>query len=382
METGDSAYIKKMNRRLILDNLIRHKSLSRSEVARLTGLNKATISSQVQTLLHDRLLVESQTYLKGMPGRRPIKLEINRLSGYSIGLDIDENNYIVVFCDLRGTIFHKEERPLPSDDFYSNCQTIIHFLQPFIDQYNSEYNHHSLIGIGIGVHGIVNKETDKIYTPKQQWLVSKVSRLFEDAFETTVHLENNANLCVLAEQGETAYHSNLLTVTLSSGIGLGIIQDNKIFRGFHGFAGEVGHMIVHPNGRDCPCGNKGCWELYASETALRSLLKKALPEINEDKRIESMFTEENHYILKDYLDMLSIGLNNIITIFNPETIILNGAIINAHADMIERIESRLDSKFAKYKEIRSSRIGKEACALGGSAIVQKHFLGLASIFHR
>ncbi len=101
-----------------------------------------------------------------------------------------------------------------------------------------------------------------------------IKERFESEFNVPIFVDNNANLCAYAEQVFHYSIEDLFCVSMYSGIGLGIIKDREIYRGFQGFAGEIGHMIVEKEGLPCPCGNKGCWEQYASEKAVMKRLKE------------------------------------------------------------------------------------------------------------
>ncbi|MFZ4453968.1 ROK family transcriptional regulator [Salibacterium aidingense] len=382
MDTGDASYIKQLNRRILIEEIIKNISLSRSDLSRNTGLNKATISVQVNELINENIVVEKTEGESVTRGRKPILLEINGRAGYSIGIDIDELSIHLAFCDLKGNLFHKQSIPLETADFDEVLHQLLHHLSSAVSHFNEQYHPIGLIGIGVGIHGIVSNTNEIIYTPKQQWSHLHVENKLKETFDTPVYVDNNANLCVFAEQVYYEHIPDLFCITLYSGIGLGIINNHDIYRGYHGFAGEIGHMIVEPEGLPCPCGNKGCWELYASENILKKKLNGRYPGLSAQESIERLLasTEEDE-LLDQYLDYFAIGLNNIINIFNPEKIILNGAIINGHTHFIDKLEEKLTSKFNNYLQIRASCLGDDACALGGAAVALKNFFGVNILNH-
>jgi len=380
VNTGDASYIKQLNRRILIEEIIKNRSLSRSDLARITGLNKATVSVQVNDLLKDNIIVEKSGGATNAPGRKPIILEMNGNAGYSVGIDIDEPTVNIIFNDLKGKPFEKKSIHVDSSDFDEVISQIIDQLSPMIERLNKQYIPYGNIGMGIGFHGIVNNNHDVMFTPKQQWVNVSIKEKLEEVFQTDVYIDNNANLCVFAEQVYYENISDLFCITLYSGIGLGIISANEIYRGFQGFAGEIGHMIIEPKGLTCSCGNEGCWELYASEKALTKNIIKMYPDVSLKEDMEKLLKdEESAKIINDYLNHLAIGLNNVINIFNPEKIVLNGSIINGNSPFIKRIKSKLISKFNNYREIKASLLGSDACALGGATLALKHFLGVQSI---
>src|SRR5690606_17219371 len=143
----------------------------------------------------------------------------------------------------------------------------------------------------------------------------------------TVLIENNANASAFAEKVFKSKDSEtLLSISMYSGMGLGIIMDGDLLKGYNGFAGEMGHMIVVPDGKLCTCGNKGCWEMYASEARFLqdlAILKNKSNLSYED--VESMLAAKDPVIIQktdEFFEFLAIGLNNIINLYNPETIVL------------------------------------------------------------
>lgn len=373
MKTGDASYIKQLNRKILLEEIIRHQSISRSELARVTGLNKATVSSQVSEFLKQEIIVEKHDARIGNRGRRPILLELNGEAGFSIGIDIDANELSVLFMNLKGDALHSFKTEITFNHIAQITNQLIDLLSPTIEKYKSIYKPLGLIGIGVGIHGIVNNEQEIIFTPTHEWSNIAIREQLEEALKAPVYIDNNANLSVFAEQVFGEHSPNLFCVTLYSGIGLGIMNENKIYRGFQGFAGEIGHMVVESEGLPCPCGNKGCWELYASEKALLSSFQEKNPDFSLTD-IKTLHYNSESDVLDHYIHYLAIGLNNIINIFNPETIILNGAMINENLSFIVDITQRLQSKMNHYKEIRASKLGQNSCILGGAAMAIRNFL--------
>lgn len=201
--------------------------------------------------------------------------------------------------------------------------------------------------------------------------------------DVNIHIENNANLCAFAERVFNHHDSDhLLCVTMYSGIGLGIIMDGDLIKGVNGYAGEMGHMIIFPDGNPCKCGNKGCWELYASETSLfTSLNKKGHPGITYDQ-LERFIYEHDSVVCEEmdhFINHLSIGLNNIINLYNPETIVLNSDVLQIYPEAVEAIENNLHSNVSQYHRLEISTLGKKATVMGACALAAKRFLGVPEI---
>ncbi|RDW21877.1 ROK family transcriptional regulator [Oceanobacillus arenosus] len=380
MNTGDANYIKQLNRRILIEEIIKSRSLSRSDLARITGLNKATVSAQVSELIAEKIVIEKKEGESVTRGRKPILLELNANGAFSIGIDIVEDYINIIFMDLKGEAFHSVRVALEDADLECAVDQLIETVTPLIKKFAKNYQPNGLAGICVGIHGIVNAKEEIIFTPKQRWSNINIKDRLEAALQTTVYVDNNANLSVFAEQVFDEAIPDLFCITLYSGIGLGIMNENKIYRGYQGFAGEIGHMVVESKGLPCSCGNTGCWELYASERALMNALEKDRPAASEQEILDALHDGEGAaQIIDSYLDYLAVGINNIINIFNPEKIILNGTIINGNSPFITEIEHKLKSKINNYRDIRASRLGEYSCALGGAAFVIKNFFDVNKI---
>ena len=377
MVTGDGAYIKKINRSLILQKIIEHGMISRAELSKITGLNKATISIQVAALLEEDLIYETRQEHNAV-GRRPIMLCIKREAGYVLGIDLDYQEIKFTLSDLLGYPICNETISL-NDETYEDIVSLLagHIQKHHKNCRNSRYG---LISMVIGIHGTVNKEEDIFFVPSYKWynknLKSDLKAKLD--FDLKIHIDNNANLSSYAEK---VYHyeksDNLFNIILSSGIGAGIIVNGHIHKGFHGYAGEMGHMIISPDGPLCKCGNHGCWELYASEPSLFEKIAKRLDKPVMTQTDFRHLVNENHPVVYDEMGVLikylSIGLNNIINLYNPETIVLNSEVLQTYPNIIEKIKENLVSSVSQYGEIALSKLGKDACIMGACAIAIQNF---------
>ncbi|KAB7709176.1 ROK family protein [Bacillus aerolatus] len=381
MATGDAAYIKKINRSLIISKIIEEKLISRADLSKQTNLTRATISAQAAALLDDELIVETQQDHSTV-GRRPIMLSLNRDAGCALGIDLDYDSITFALTDLLG-------RPVSSrtiDIETTEYEVIVRLLIENIQAYKTECanRRYGLIGIVIGIHGLVTNDEFIHFIPRFQWRDSNLKQDLEKEIDLEIHLENNANLVSFAER-VYAYHEteNLLCATLYSGIGLGIMMNSEFFRGHNGYAGEAGHMIVMPGGKQCNCGNHGCWEQYASESAF-------FKELAEKKQQESVSYEDVrgwlevqddvvHEMMEQFIYYLSIGLNNMINLYNPEILVLNSELLRLYPKSIERMKDNLASTVSHYRELSISTLGKKACVLGAASLAIKKFLDIPTL---
>lgn len=382
MVTGDGAYIKQINRGLILKNIIEHGMISRADLSKITGLNKATISVQVANLLDEELIYETQQEHHAV-GRRPIMLSINRRVGYVLGIDLDYQQIQFTVSDLQGNTVDNETIIPDTADYDS----IVQILIKYIKQYNNNHSNsrYGLVSVVIGIHGTVNNDESILFVPQFRWHHKDLKRdLEKELNDINLFIENNANLSAYAERVYKHHKSdNLLNIILTSGIGAGIVIDGKLHKGYHGYAGEMGHMIIVPDGVPCRCGNYGCWELYASEPSLFEQLSKMLNRPNiAHHEVCNLLKEQDPTtieLFKRFLTYLTIGLNNIINLYNPETIVLNSEILRNYPNVVEEIKSNLKSSVSTYREIVLSELGNHACVLGASALAIQHFLDVPEL---
>ncbi|WP_010677495.1 ROK family transcriptional regulator [Bacillus timonensis] len=382
MVTGDSAYIKKINRSLIIQKIVEHGLVSRADLSKITGLNKATVSVQVADLLNEGLIYETQLEHSSI-GRRPIMLSINENAGFVLGIDLDYKSIIYTISNLKGKTVHENEEKFDTEEYESVIKSIITKIKEY--QHDFSDRPYGIVNVVIGIHGTVNKQNESIrFIPRYKWLKKNIKEDLQKELNIPLFIENNANLSAYAEKVYKHHHSNnLLTVILTSGIGSGMIIDGDLQKGFHGYAGEMGHMIIYPNGEACRCGNHGCWELYASEPEFIKKLEAELQQTNLSISEIQNFLEANHFIVKSFLDRylqyVSIGLNNIINLYNPETIVLNSRLLNIYPDSLEKLKGHLISSVSEYGEIALSDLGNQACVLGACALGIQRFLEVPEI---
>lgn len=374
MSTGDATYLKNLNRRVILEHIIASPGLSRADLAKITGLNKATITSQISALLEEGLLLESASLSRSCSGRKPIPLTLNENAGCALGIDLDSDHATLLLTNLSGKKLEQKTIQFAKH----GPKTIIEELHQAIHTFSSDSTG-PLVGIGLGVHGIVDHNEQVIFIPRLERTIADVKQRLQQKHRVPVFVDNNANLSAYAERVYCYPVHNLISISAYSGIGLGMIIKDQIYRGMDGFAGEVGHMIIVPQGKPCPCGNHGCWERYASDQhALQSLAHKLGPDsftweevkyrINQGTKLE----QEMNQLLMYWV----IGLNNIINIFNPEILILNSSFMQVFPEFVAQIKSRLQSRMTHCRLLATSTLGKDACALGGAALAIRQFLGV------
>ncbi|MBS4212317.1 ROK family transcriptional regulator [Neobacillus rhizophilus] len=378
MITGDAAYIKKINRSLIIKEIVKAGMISRADISKVTDLTRATISAQVADLLDEGLIIETQLEHFSV-GRKPIMLSLNSKAGYALGIDLDYGQISFTLSDLLGHPATSTIIKINTKDYAEILLILVEQIKKFKAEYTESL--YGIVGIVIAIHGLVGKDEVVHFVPRLGWEDIHLKTDLENEIDIDVYLENNANLSSFAER--VFFHhetDNLLCATLYSGIGMGMMMKDDFFRGHDGYAGEIGHMIVVPEGRPCNCGNKGCWEKYSSESSVFEYLseKRQMKNLTYED-IQKWLDEgdqEVHELLEQLLYYLSIGLNNMINIYNPDVLVLDSELLRMYPDALDKIKQNLHSSICHYRELSISSIGKKSCVLGACALAIKHFLSV------
>jgi len=381
LKKGDQAYIKELNRKTIIETILRHRNISRAQLSKSTGLNKATITSQVNQLLEEELIIETKLD-KSTGGRKPILLTLKKDVGYALGIEIDIHHIYFLITNLCGEIIEKEVVSFDTTSYNKTKNFLIEKMQKYQKHYSNSL--YGLVGAGIGIHGLIDNQDKIVFVIHSNWKNKDLKKDLEQVFEFPIFMDNNTNFCAYGEKTFYIPTSNILCLTISTGIGLGIIMNDKIYKGFHGFAGEIGHMIIHRDGRACTCGNFGCWEQYASERAflLQLAKKKGKTQYKIEEVVRGIEQKDSETLsaLNEWAKDLSIGINNIINTFNPEIIIINSHIIPVYPLLMTEIKKYLISSMNDYQYLQYSKLGQKACVLGASGIVIKNFLRISNVY--
>jgi predicted NBD/HSP70 family sugar kinase len=262
-QAASSEVARDINRQIVL-NLIRTRHpISRADLARVSGLQRSTISLIVEELIEETWVVEGAT--GRLPrGRRPTFLRLNE-ERLIIGVDIRPTQTTVAVADVNGKFTAREMIKTAADPAVG-VEDLIQCLQRII----ASCRDRKIEGIGISLPGRFDKGAGRlVFAPNLKWGDFDLRNRIMAATGLEVELENAANACVLAAVwfDRMNDYSNLVVVTVSEGIGTGILVNGNLLRGQNGMAGEFGHVPLDPTGPLCGCGSHGCWEVYASNNA-------------------------------------------------------------------------------------------------------------------
>ncbi len=254
---------RQINRNLIFNLIRTRQPISRADLARVSRLQRSTVSLIVEELRAARWIVEGS--MGKLPrGRRPTFLNLNDGRGV-IALDIHPSQTTLAVADLGGRIVTQSVVTLPE-----NPKRVIGAIVAAIQKMIAANSDRSFDGIGMSLPGRLDIRLEKlVFAPNIDWPIGSIKARVEQATGLPVSVDNVANACALSEVwfGDSDGTHDLVAVNVSEGIGTGIFANGRILRGEGGLAGEFGHVQVEPNGLPCGCGNRGCWETVASNRA-------------------------------------------------------------------------------------------------------------------
>lgn len=253
---------REINRNLVFNLIRTHQPISRADLARLSGLQRSTISIIVDVLIQERWIFEGST--GRLPrGRRPTFLHLNNHRAV-IALAVHTSQTTVAVVGLDGRIAAHKVVSIP-EDAAGAVSTIVREVKRLITT-----NDRCFEGIGISVPGRPEPNPEHpIFTPRIKWSVLQLQSRLRQATGMRVIMENVANGCVLSEVwfGDSDGVHDIVVVNVSDGIGAGIFINGRVVRGKEGMAGEFGHVQIESGGPRCSCGGSGCWETFASNRA-------------------------------------------------------------------------------------------------------------------
>ncbi|MFL6447495.1 MAG: ROK family protein [Bryobacteraceae bacterium] len=262
-QAASSEVVRNINRRIVLNLIRTRQPVSRADLARVSGMQPSTISLIVEQLIQENWVLEREM---GRPprGRRPTFLRLND-ERVIIGVDIRPSETTVALADANGK-FTAREIVVTTRDPELTFGPLIECLGRMISLCKGR----KIEGIGVSVPGRFDSSSDRLmFAPNLGWRDVAIGSRIGEATGLDVELENAANACALAtvwfDNGSPS--RNLVAVTVSEGIGTGILSNGQLVRGSNGMGGEFGHVQLDPKGPECGCGSRGCWESFASNRA-------------------------------------------------------------------------------------------------------------------
>lgn len=293
-----------------------------------------------------------------------------------IGLDIGGTAVKYGLLDENGVILELGEFPTEAE---KGVENLFKNICGVIDKYLSD----DILGIAVSGTGQIDGTIGKVIGGNPiipGWIGTNLVEKLEDRYKIPAILENDVNCAALGEKwlGAGKNSENFVCLTIGTGIGGGIILNGDIFRGDTYVAGEFGHIQIVKSGEECLCGKKGCYERYASATALVKMVKEKTGKTLNGKEIfelEKSGDKEIKEIVDRWIDYFTDGLSTIAYIFNPPLVVIGGGVTKQGEYLLNRILVSLDSKlginYKKNLKIKFAELGNNAGILGAEYLLLK-----------
>lgn len=397
MNTGNAKLVKEVNKRLVLQLIRRERAVSRADMARTLGLSPTTVSSLVNELIKEGLVLElgSGTSRRG---RRPVIYQINPTARVVVGADVGNNVLTVIVTVLNGRVMEKIETDI--DEVVG--QELVTTLYQEIDRCIrvSGVDRSRILGVGIASPGLIDYESGTvIQAVNVDWANVPLKGILEHELGLQVHIENMNNAAALGEYswGLEREVRRFLYLNVGQGVGGGIIVNGRVLQGSGVSASEIGHVIVDRNGDKCRCGARGCLEALVSAKALEKRGAQLLRQFPESILLERTRNHSKPVSLEllaeaakqnDPLavnvfvqagEWLGIAVAGLINIFNPDIVMLGGRVIRAAEEVLMskiRSTARENAFPALFEMVTfvTPRLGPLSSAMGAvSFVLQQEF---------
>lgn len=376
-----------INRRVVLNLIRKHQPISRADIARRARLQRSTVSTITEQLIAERWVTTGA--FGNLPrGRKPTFLHFNGGRAGVIGIDLRPMETTVVLADLEMRFLAQETISTGRD-----ARRFIPVLCERVCRLVKSYPQVTCEGIGVALPGRIDPSSScLVFAPNLGWEAVDLGKPLAEATGLSVELENAANACALAEiWSETCPENtrNLIAITISEGVGVGIVLNGQLVRGTTGLAGEFGHIVIQENGPPCRCGQRGCLEAcgsntaavrYFSEVATNRTAKSASPAFDSILRMAEEGDRNACDSLNRMAHYLGIGVAMIATSLSPDVIVLVGEVTRVWKQIGAIINTVVQERSVTGAKPKIIPAAPETRLRGAIALVtQKHFGAIHTI---
>ena len=381
---ANPALIRQLNVARVFHAVRLHPGASQRELARITTIDRATVSTVVAQLERDGLVERRPRRGEGRVGRPEVALHVAEDAGVLIGARLEPSSIRLIATSLVGTPRTTLQVP-SSTDAKRALTRLVEGLARMLAEAGIDET--MVRGIGVGIPALMQLDGTLRFAPNFGWREVGIKALLEHRFAAPVQVDNDTNAAALAEKlfGSCQHVSDFVFVAGHSGVGGALYLGGRLYRGPQGFAGEIGHIKVVPGGRPCGCGGSGCLEAYLSEP---NLLAQAAEDGVRAADLEALCTlaEGGNPVAVTVLaragGYLGDVLADIVNLLNPERIVLGGNLAAVAGPLLSAARTRLRQNALEAAiagcEVTVSPLGTESVTMGGVALALEGFLSLPS----
>lgn len=372
--------LRRANLRAVLREVHLHGPLTRAELTRTLGLNRSTIGGLTSALIDLGLVAEETAGPAGWTARgprsgRPSHLVVPRPENAVVAVDLGVDSVEVALVGLGGSVLERRIRPhrRGRHDVRRVVEDVARMTCEILEVARPE----RFLGVAASVPGAVRARDGMVqFAPNLGWHGEPFTQLLSERLSVPVRSANDANLGVLAEhlRGAAAGFDHAVYLSASVGLGGGFWVGGSLLEGAAGYAGEVGHLQVDPDGPECGCGSIGCWELKVGENRLLTLAGRlpgggpqAIAEVIASARAGEPRASA---AVDEVAEWTGVGLRSLINVFNPEVIVLGGTMAQLWAGVGDRVEAALSRRgpLAPRSEVvvLPAQLGRDASLVGAA----------------
>lgn len=373
-----------INRRIVLNLIRKHQPVSRADLSRHSGLQRSTVSAITEDLIGERWVTEGA--LGHLPrGRKPTFLYLNSVRAGIIGVDLRPLTTTIALSGLDERFLTQATFPTGRDP-----QRFIVELGQRICELMRSHPEITYEAVGVALPGRADSLSQRlVFAPNLGWRDLDLKTPLQQITGLPVKLENDANVCALAvlwnDQGTHGLH-DLVAVAVTEGIGIGMVFNGQLVRGPAGMAGEFGHVVIREDGPPCNCGNQGCWEVFASNTAAvryytearsrRPATVSTPPTFEDVLRLAEQGDVKAGQALERMAHYLGEGIAMLAMGLAPDVVVVVGEVTQAWDRVGPIIQARVESRLYTPIKVRIVPMNPavETRLRGTVAMVlQKHF---------
>lgn len=381
---GRSIEKRRIRKHQLLNVIREHGPLSRADIAKISGYNLPSVSSLVDELVSDGIVVEEEARPTSR-GRRPIPVLLNHKAAVVIGIDLGTKTTIGVLMNLGGDVLVRIERPTPSFRTPDGkADDVVKFAMDLLSQCPQPLA--PLAGVGVGISGLIGTRRSE----------QENSVIFEEQFQSLLAerlgvpalVKNDSQMLSLGSLwfGSGAGYETFAILNIAEGLGLGFVINRRVYRGAMGFAGDIGHTPMGDSGIPCYCGNTGCTENVASGNGLLRLAKQEGLEGIEQHELEEMFhagDERARRIFRRFTEVLGRAVATVVHLYNPEVVILAGRCAPDSSIYFDQLKHEaalhMRPSLAHSTEFFPCKLREDAVPRGSAASVLHHIFSSAHV---
>jgi predicted NBD/HSP70 family sugar kinase len=377
--------VRRQNLGALLRYVHRHGATSRAELTTKLGLNRSTIGALTADLSAAGLVTEETPRETGRAGRPSLVVRPESARVYSYAVTIGVDRLRAARVGLGGAVLDQRQAHRPRGVELTDT---IAPLVAFVREMRAEVPAGSVyVGCGVAVSGMVRRDDGMVrLSPNIGWVEEPLGAALavELGEDRPITLGNVGDLSVLAEhaRGSAITCDNVIFLHGDVGVGAGIVAGGRRVTGHGGYGGEVGHMVVHPGGRLCGCGSRGCWETEIGEhTLLQVAGREGLTGRDAVLAVVEAAVRGDagaNRAVRQIGDWLGFGVANLVNIFNPEMVIFGGTLRDVYLVAAAQVRSRLNAMALpacrEHVRLRTPQLGDDAALLGAAELAFEQLL--------